>query len=87
MGAYKIIFFRIAATVSIFPLRPAISSQTPVPDIGDVVEIAPDYVIWRDMNITVRQDANDETRRFAAWLQTDEATPAFKKYGWTRKGV
>ncbi|EHM5975261.1 substrate-binding domain-containing protein [Escherichia coli] len=57
------------------------------PDIGDVVEIAPDYVIWRDMNITVRQDANDETRRFAAWLQTDEATPAFKKYGWTRKGV
>lgn len=48
------------------------------PDIGDVVEIAPDYVIWRDMNITVRQDANDETRRFAAWLQTDEATPAFK---------
>ncbi|EHR0746860.1 accessory colonization factor AcfC, partial [Escherichia coli] len=29
----------------------------------------------------------DETRRFAAWLQTDEATPAFKKYGWTRKGV
>ena len=57
------------------------------PDIGDVVEIAPDYVIWRDMNITVRKDANDETRQFAAWLQTDEAAPAFKKYGWTRKGV
>lgn len=30
------------------------------------------------MNITVRQDANDETRRFAEWLQTDEAAPAFK---------
>lgn len=57
------------------------------PEIGDVVEIAPDYVIWRDMNITVRQDANDETRRFAEWLQTDEAAPAFKKYGWTRKGT
>lgn len=56
------------------------------PGIGDVVEIASDYVIWRDMNITVRQDANDEIRRFAEWLQTDEAAPAFKKYGWTRKG-
>ena len=56
------------------------------PGIGDIVEIAPDYVIWRDMNITVRQDANDEIRRFAEWLQTDEAAPAVKKYGWTRKG-
>ncbi|EMR5654220.1 accessory colonization factor AcfC, partial [Escherichia coli] len=27
------------------------------------------------------------TRRFAEWLQTDEAAPAFKKYGWTRKGT
>ncbi len=56
------------------------------PDIGDVVEISPDYVIWRDMNIVVRQDADAETRQFAAWLQTDEAAPVFKKYGWTRKG-
>ncbi|HHV9691624.1 TPA: accessory colonization factor AcfC, partial [Escherichia coli] len=31
--------------------------------------------------------ANDETRRFAEWLQTDEAAPAFKKYGWTKKGT
>lgn len=57
------------------------------PGIGDVVEIAPDYVIWRDMNIAIRHDADAETRQFAAWLQTDEAAPAFKKYGWTKKGT
>lgn len=57
------------------------------PSIGDVVEIEPDYVIWRDMNIVVRQDANAETRQFAAWLKSDEAASAFIKYGWTRKGT
>ncbi|MCU7354674.1 AcfC family adhesin Paa [Escherichia albertii] len=57
------------------------------PGIGDVVEIAPDYVIWRDMNIAVRQDADAETRQFAAWLHSDEAAPAFEKYGWVKKGT
>ncbi|HAH7687536.1 TPA: solute-binding protein [Escherichia coli] len=57
------------------------------PGTGDVVEIAPDYLIWRDMNIAVRQDADAETRQFAAWLQTDEAAPVFEKYGWSRKGA
>lgn len=57
------------------------------PGAGDVVEIAPDYLIWRDMNIAVRQDADTETRQFAAWLQTDEAAPVFEKYGWSRKGA
>lgn len=54
------------------------------PGIGDVVEIAPDYTIWRDMNIVVRKDSDAETRQFAAWLHSDEAAPAFTKYGWSR---
>ncbi|EKB2995444.1 substrate-binding domain-containing protein [Salmonella enterica] len=54
---------------------------------GEMVEIAPDYVIWRDMNIAVRQDADAETRQFSAWLRSDEAAPAFKKYGWVRQAM
>lgn len=54
------------------------------PGIGEVVEIAPDYVIWRDMNIVVRNNADAQTRQFAAWLHSDEAAPAFTKYGWVR---
>lgn len=54
------------------------------PGIGDVVDIAPDYAIWRDMNIAVHKGADAETRQFAAWLHSDEAAPAFRKYGWVR---
>lgn len=54
------------------------------PGIGEVVEIAPDYRIWRDMNIVVRKDSDAETRQFAAWLHSDEAAPAFTQYGWVR---
>lgn len=57
------------------------------PGIGDVVEIAPDYAIWRDMNIAVRKDASPQTRQFATWLSSDEAAPAFNKFGWTRQLV
>ncbi|MFJ7174733.1 substrate-binding domain-containing protein [Citrobacter freundii] len=57
------------------------------PGIGEVVEIAPEYVIWRDMNIAVRHDADAETRQFAAWLRSDEAAPAFNKYGWIRQAT
>ncbi len=57
------------------------------PGIGEVVEIAPEYVIWRDMNIAVRHDADAETRQFAAWLRSDEAAPAFNKYGWVRQAT
>lgn len=55
------------------------------PGIGDVVEIEPDYTIWRDMNIVVRKDADASIRRFAEWLHSDEAAPAFIKYGWIRQ--
>lgn len=55
------------------------------PGIGDVVEIESDHVIWRDMNIVVRKDANKEIREFAAWLNSDEAAPSFTKYGWVRQ--
>lgn len=54
------------------------------PGIGDVVEISPDYVIWRDMNIVIRKDADSETRQFAAWLHSDEAAPSFEKFGWVK---
>ncbi|MCU6161718.1 substrate-binding domain-containing protein [Enterobacter bugandensis] len=54
------------------------------PGIGEVVEISPDYVIWRDMNITVRKDADSETRQFAAWLSSDEAASSFYKFGWKK---
>ncbi|HHU4047288.1 TPA: substrate-binding domain-containing protein [Enterobacter cloacae] len=54
------------------------------PGIGEVVEISPDYVIWRDMNIAVRKNADSETRQFAAWLRSDEASPSFEKFGWVK---
>lgn len=57
------------------------------PGNGDVVEIAPDYAIWRDMNIAVRKDASPQTRHFATWLSSDKAAPAFNKFGWFRQTV
>lgn len=54
------------------------------PGIGDVVEIDSEYTIWRDLNIVVRKDANSDIRKFAEWLNSEEASPAFKKYGWSR---
>lgn len=55
------------------------------PGIGEVVDISPEYTIWRDMNIAVRQNADTEIRRFAEWLKTEEAASAFSKYGWVKK--
>lgn len=55
------------------------------PGIGEEVEIAPDYVIWRDMNIVLRKDADAETRQFAVWLRSDETVLVLMKYGWVRK--
>ncbi|MEG5569409.1 substrate-binding domain-containing protein [Enterobacter bugandensis] len=54
------------------------------PGIGDVIEISPDYVIWRDMNIVIRNDADAETQQFAKWLKSEEAAPSFHKFGWIR---
>lgn len=55
------------------------------PDVGEVVKIAPDYAIWRDMNITVKKNATQETQKFAQWLSSEEAAKIVGKYGWTRE--
>ena len=52
------------------------------PDLGDVVLIEPSYVISRSMNIAVAKDANEDTKKFAEFLQSPEAEPFFKKFGW-----
>ncbi len=52
------------------------------PDLGDVVAIEPSYVISRTMNIAVAKDANEDTKKFVEFLQSSEAEPFFKKFGW-----
>ncbi len=54
------------------------------PDFGTVVEIEKDLVIYRDMNIVLKNNASKEAKDFAEYLKTQEAYNIAKKFGWTK---
>ncbi|WP_244099291.1 substrate-binding domain-containing protein [Burkholderia ambifaria] len=59
------------------------------PGIADVVQIEPDYRLYRDcgMVLTRRGAARDEARQFATFLASKKAQAIFAKYGWGGEDV
>ena len=54
------------------------------PDYGTVVDIEKDLVVYRDMNIVLKNNASKEAQDFANYLKTPEAYNIAKKFGWTK---
>jgi accessory colonization factor AcfC len=58
--------------------------QVESPAAADVVEIAPDYAVYRDTGIAItsRAKAKPEARRFVDFLQSPAGAAIFAKWGW-----
>lgn len=54
------------------------------PDLADLVEVEPEYRIYRDTGIvlTTRGKENTLAAEFAAYLESDEGGAIFEKWGW-----
>lgn len=61
--------------------------QVASPELADVVEISPDYAIYRDSGIaiTTRGKANPQAQRFVDFLQSPAGAAIFSKWGWKTK--
>lgn len=55
------------------------------PEIADVVEIEPDYAIYRDTNVvlTTHGKSKQSAKAFVEFLGSPEGASIFKKWGWT----
>ncbi|RBM44792.1 substrate-binding domain-containing protein [Vibrio tarriae] len=47
---------------------------------ADMIEIEPDRVIYRDLNVTIKQGASEEATAFYDYLSSKEAFDIFQKY-------
>ena len=54
------------------------------PNIGDMVSIEKDLVIYRTINVVARNNSNKEVIDFINYLSSDEAYNIFKKYGYRK---
>lgn len=56
------------------------------PNIGQIVPIERDLVIYRDMGValTERGEKNSETQKFIDFLKSSEGLVIFKKFGWSK---
>ncbi|MCW1361054.1 AcfC family glycoprotein adhesin PEB3 [Campylobacter sp. US33a] len=52
------------------------------PDLGSVVAIEKDLVVYRTLNIVAKENSDKEVYDFIAYLESKEAKEIFKKYGW-----
>lgn len=61
--------------------------QVANPAIADVVEVEPEYRIYRDTGIglTVRGQEKSAAKAFVAFLQSPEGAAIFRKWGWVTK--
>lgn len=53
-------------------------------DVLDMVAIAPERQVWRDVNVALSPDADPEARAFLDFLLTEEAAKLMKTEGWVR---
>lgn len=58
--------------------------QVSNPSLADVVNIEPEYAIYRDTGVVVTKQgkAGDAARRFAEFLAAPEGAAIFRKWGW-----
>lgn len=52
------------------------------PDYGDVVEIEPELVVYRTLNVVPRNDAPKEVLSFIEFLKGAQSRTIFQRYGW-----
>lgn len=53
------------------------------PNFGEVVEIEPDLVVYRDMNLVARKDADKDVKGFIEFAKSAEAAKLVAPLGWT----
>lgn len=56
------------------------------PDIGEIIPIEPELVVYRDTGIAMTQHSlkNNEAKRFVEFLSSSHGNAIFKKFGWTQ---
>lgn len=53
-------------------------------DVAQIVELPADRRIWRDVSVTLAQDADPNARRFVEFLVSDRGAAIMKTEGWVR---
>jgi len=53
-------------------------------DVAQIVDLPADRRIWRDVSVTLAQDADPNARRFIAFLVSDRGAAIMKTEGWVR---
>lgn len=54
------------------------------PNYGEVVEIEKDLVVYRDMNLVPRKDADKDVKDFIEFAKSKEVEGIFKEFGWQK---
>lgn len=54
------------------------------PGYGDIVEIEKDLVVYRDLNLVARKNANKEILDFIKFAESKEVESIYKELGWER---
>lgn len=54
------------------------------PDVAEIVELAPERRIWRDVNVVLAADADPEAKRFLEYLSSAKGAAIMKTEGWTK---
>jgi len=54
------------------------------PDVAEIVELAPERRIWRDVNVVLAADADPEAKQFLEFLSSAKGAAIMKTEGWTR---
>lgn len=54
------------------------------PAYGDVVEIEKDLVVYRDLNLVPRKDADKEVKDFIEFAKSKEVENIFTEFGWQK---
>ncbi|MEG0007339.1 MAG: substrate-binding domain-containing protein [Aeromonas sp.] len=55
------------------------------PDFGDVIAIDKNLVIYRDVNIVLNNNPNEDSIKFYNYLTGDSAKKIFQQFGWSDK--
>ncbi|MEG0006612.1 MAG: substrate-binding domain-containing protein [Aeromonas sp.] len=55
------------------------------PDFGDVITIEKDLVVYRDINVVLKNNPSKDTLRFSTYLKGDKAKEIFQQFGWSDK--
>lgn len=55
------------------------------PDFGDVVKIEDKFVVYRDVNIVLKNNPDKDAQQFAEYLKGEKSKQIFQQLGWSDK--